>query len=338
MDRYTARINLRGTTQRERMKNRLIANLNNKLPDSLSYKNVLLNGEETQLVINSSTKPYYKEFQSLPGQYITMGDYVEWSNRVWLVSEADSDDEIYIDGKLYECNYQLRWQNNNGEIISKWAYIENASAYNNGEEYNKVITLATNQFMVWMPIDNDTVVLRNGKRMFVDNYMKEPSCYEVTRPDNVSMKFGDKGCTYYIFTQTERNEAKDKLVELEDGIKVWIADYKEPSTPTPPQPSDSDKSTDLTATISGNKELKVGFNRTYTVEFADEKTGNTVDWNDVEFEWNVDSALDVSQNAYDNKIELSVSDESLVGLSFILQCLVGDMVVGQIEITIVEGW
>ena len=95
MDRYTARINLHGTTQRERLKNRLIDNLNKKVPDSLSYKDVLLNGVETQLIINTSTQPYYKEFESLPGQYITMGDYIEWANRVWLVYEADSDDEIY---------------------------------------------------------------------------------------------------------------------------------------------------------------------------------------------------------------------------------------------------
>ena len=78
MDRYEARMNLHGTTQRERVKNRLINNLSNKVSASLSYKDVILNGEETQLVINTGTKPYYKEFQSLPNQKIIMGDYVEW--------------------------------------------------------------------------------------------------------------------------------------------------------------------------------------------------------------------------------------------------------------------
>ena len=68
MDRYTARINLHGTTQRERMVNRTKANLQNKVVDSLSYKTIKLNGIETQLVINEGTQPYYKEFESMPGQ------------------------------------------------------------------------------------------------------------------------------------------------------------------------------------------------------------------------------------------------------------------------------
>lgn len=338
MDRYTARINLRGTTQRERIKNRLISNLNNKLPDSLSYKNVLLNGEETQLIINSSTKPYYKEFQSLPGQYIESGDYVEWSNRVWLVSEADSDDEIYIDGKLYECNYQLHWQNKDGKIISKWAYIENASAYNNGEEYSRVITLASNQFMVWMPVDDDTIVLRNGKRIFVDNYMDEPSCYNVTRPDNVSMKFGNKGCTYYIFTQTETNKDTDKLIELEDGTKVWIANYNAQCSSTlPPQPSEYDKSTDLKAEIFGRTDLKVGYTRSYMVVFTD-NSGNIVPWSDVDFSWNIDAPFSVDQSVEENQITLSVDNEDLIGSSFLLYALIGDVIVAQNKIEIVEGF
>ena len=77
MDRYTARMTQHGTTQRERIVNRLKTNLNNKLQDNPSYKSVKLNGEETHLIINTSTKPYYKEFQSLPDQKILAGDYVE---------------------------------------------------------------------------------------------------------------------------------------------------------------------------------------------------------------------------------------------------------------------
>lgn len=339
MDRYTARINLHGTTQRERLKNRLIDNLNRKLPDSLSYKNVLLNGVETQLIINTSTQSYYKEFESLPGQRVEMGDYVEWANRTWLVYEADSDDEIYIDGKMYECNYQLYWQNDSGQIISKWAYIQNASSYNNGEQEGRVITLASNQFMVWMPIDEDTILLRNGKRMFIDNYVDNPFCYATTRPDNVSMKFGNKGCTYYIFTQTESNKEKDKLVELQDGTKVWIADYKDDSSSVSPIPIvEDDNTTELTATILGRTDLKVGYSRTYTVTFANKETGDLIDWNSINFSWNIDADFNIEQFVDNNQITLSTNNEYLVGSSFILQCLVDDNIVGQFEIEIVEGF
>ena len=341
MDRYAARMNLHGTTQRERMKTRLINNLNNKVSASLSYKDVLLNGEETQLVINTGTKPYYKEFQSLPNQKILMGDYVEWSNRTWLVYEADADDEFYIDGKMYECNYVLYWQNNKGEVIRKPCFVQNASSYNNGEEDGKVITLASNQFMVWMPLDEDTIILRNGKRMFIDNYKDAPSCYKLTRPDTVSMKFGKKGCTYYIFTQTETNTGSDKLVTLENGTEVWLADYIEIDTDAPSEdpttpPENPDEMTDLRVVISGNKNLKVGFSRTYTTTITD-VDGNIVEWDNT-CSWNVVSDFEVGQEIDGNTIKLLVEDEDYVDSLILLSVIRNNSVVAEIEITVVEAF
>ncbi len=100
MDRYTARMNLHGTTQRERTKNRLIANLQNKVFANPSYKSVKINGVETNLIIDSGTQTYYKEFKSLPDQEINIGDYVDFANSKWIVATCDYDDEIYREGKL----------------------------------------------------------------------------------------------------------------------------------------------------------------------------------------------------------------------------------------------
>lgn len=337
MDRYAARINLHGTTQRERILNRLKTDLHTKLPDNLSYKDVKVNGIETKLIINTSTKPYYKEFETLPNQFIQIGDYVEWSNRVWLVYEADSDDEVYIDGKMYECNYLLYWQNDVGDIISKWAFIQNASSYNNGEEEGKIITLASNQFMVWMPLDEDTINIRNGKRMFIDNYEEHPNCYELTRPDTVSMKFGNKGCTYYIFTQTETNLDTDKKITLPNGTQTWICDYDphivKPNTLPPINSDDAlippvNQTPSITTlpltTIKGSKILKCGYPRTYTVEFMDEND-NAVDWNEIDFSWSVVADFDIEQDVDGNKLTLFVDDEDLIGSDFVVQIIVDDV-------------
>lgn len=334
-DIYNNRIYANGNTKRERNVNRLKDVINRKSVDNPSYKDVKLNGIDTQLVINSGTKSYYKTFQSLPEQSIVIGDYVEWSSRTWLVYEADSDDEVYIDGKMYECNYQLHWQNDSGEIISKWSRIQNASAYNNGEEEGKVITLASNQFMVWMPVDKDTVILQNGKMMFIDNNMDNPSCYELTRPDNVSMKFGDKGCTYYIFTQTQTNQSTSKLITMDNGEKVWIANYKESGYALPPTSQSSSETTDLRCVISGNTNLKNGYRRSYTVTFSD-KDGNVVNWQNVDYQWNIKSDFDVKQTIIDNKITVSVNDENLIGGSFLVQIIVGDTVLSENKVNIVE--
>ena len=278
MDRYTARMTQHGTTQRERIVNRLKTNLNNKLQDNPSYKTVKLNGEETNLIINTSTKPYYKEFQSLPDQKILAGDYVEWADSMWLVLNADSDDEVYTDGNLRQCQHCIYWQKSDGTIVSRYAYTENASAYNNGEAGNHTITLQSNQFMVYLPYDEETAELDNGKRVHMSRSNSKCKPYELTRPDDVTYGFGKKGVLNIIFTQTQYNQGNDKLITLEDGTQAWICDYIDSSPSTPPsEPTIPDETEDLCAkiTFKGSQELKIGGNyKTLTGSFVD-KDGNT---------------------------------------------------------------
>ena len=195
MDRYTARMTQHGTTQRERIVNRLKTNLNNKLQDNPSYKSVKLNGEETHLIINTGTQPYYKEFQSLPDQEINIGDYVEFANSYWLVMTCDYDDEVYKDGKLYQCNYLLKWQNEKGEIIERWAVILSASKYNDGTEGNNYITLGSDQLSIAIPLDEESLKLKKSmsKKFFIDNNKNNPTAYELTGTGNVPDTYNGHG-------------------------------------------------------------------------------------------------------------------------------------------------
>ena len=277
MDRYIARMTQHGTTQRERIVNRLKTNLNNKLQDNPSYKSVKLNGEETHLIINTSTKPYYKEFQSLPDQKILAGDYVEWADSMWLVLNADSDDEVYTDGNLRQCQHRIYWQKSDGTIVSRYAYTENASSYSNGETGNNTITLQSNQFMVYLPYDEETAELDNGKRVHMSRSNAKCKPYELTRPDDITYGFGEKGVLNIIFTQTQYNQENDKLITLDDGTQAWICDYIDSTPPTPPsEPTTPDETEDLSAKIKfkGSQELIIGGSyKTLTGYFVD-KDGN----------------------------------------------------------------
>ena len=313
MDRYTARMTQHGTTQRERIVNRLKTNLNNKLQDNPSYKTVKLNGEETNLIINTSTKPYYKEFQSLPDQKILAGDYVEWADSMWLVLNADSDDEVYTDGNLRQCQHCIYWQKSDGTIVSRYAYTENASAYNNGEAGNHTITLQSNQFMVYLPYDEDTAELDNGKRVHMSRSNSKCKPYELTRPDDVTYGFGKKGVLNIIFTQTQYNQENDKLITLEDGTQAWICDYIDSSsTPTPPQPSTPDETADFwdMKINCPNLEIKpTGYPKTLTATLYNTKTGEIIP--DIVYEWNVQSSISeyLSYTINENILKLSLSKE-----------------------------
>ena len=337
-NKYINHITAEGKTQRDRQITRLKNQINNKVGSNPSYKSVKLDGEETKLIINTSTKPYYKEFQSLPDQKILAGDYVEWADSMWLVLNADSDDEVYIDGNLRQCQHRIYWQKADGTIVSRYAYTENASSYSNGETRNNTITLQSNQFMVYLPYDEETAELDNGKRVHMSRSNAKCKPYELTRPDDITYGFGEKGVLNIIFTQTQYNQENDKLITLEDGTQAWICDYID-SSPTPPsEPTTPDETEDLSATISGNTNLKVGFSRTYTVNFTDE-SGNEVDWNDVGFSWNVISDFDsglIEQTISGNAIKLSVDDENLIGGSFILSVVMDTVTLAQIEITVAD--
>lgn len=334
MDRYTARMTQHGTTQRERAINHLKTNLNNKLQDNPSYKSVKLNGEEAHLIINTSTKPYYKEFQSLPDQKILAGDYVEWANSMWLVLNADSDDEVYIDGNLRQCQHRIYWQKADGTIVSRFAYTENASAYNNGQKENNTITLQSNQFMVYIPYDEETAELDNGKRIHMSRSNAKCKPYKLTRPDDITYGFGDKGVMNIIFTQTQYNQDKDKLITLEDGTQAWICDYIDFSS-IPSDPTAPDETEDLFGAISGTKNIKVNIPATYTAIIYD-SDGNETAWDDTVNAWRIVSDFEVKAEINGNKITITV-DEDYVDSSFILRTVKSsnDSILAEITIDVV---
>lgn len=313
MDRYTARMTQHGTTQRERIVNRLKTNLNNKLQDNPSYKSVKLNGEETNLIINTSTKPYYKEFQSLPNQKILAGDYVEWADSMWLVLNADSDDEVYTDGNLRQCQHRIYWQKADGTIVSRYAFTENASSYSNGETGNNTITLESNQFMVYLPYDEETAELDNGKRVHMSRSNAKCKPYELTRPDDITYGFGEKGVLNIIFTQTQYNQENDKLITLEDGTQAWICDYIDSTPTTPPsEPTTPDETEDLWHMELEYSTLKIKpLDKDYTIIAHLYDNNDTEITDGIEYDWtvksNIDSYLTVKKNS--NTLTLSLSSD-----------------------------
>ena len=87
--------------------------------------------------------------------------------------------------------------------------------------------------------------------------------------------------------------------------------------------------------ISGNTNLKNGYRRSYAVTFSD-KEGTSIDWNDVNYQWNIRSDFDVKQTVSDNKITISVNDENLIGGSFFVQIIIGETVLSELKVNIVE--
>lgn len=87
--------------------------------------------------------------------------------------------------------------------------------------------------------------------------------------------------------------------------------------------------------ITGNTNLKNGYRRTYTVTFTD-KDGNIMDWQEIDYQWNVLADFDIKQTVSENKITLSIDNEDLIGEHCLLQVLVKGETKAEVMVNIVE--
>ena len=279
----------------------------------------------------SSLNGNYQNFLTTYDNPIKIGEYLHDTkdDTYWLVYNSFNVNDVHFEGKMIQCNYLLKWQLTNGEIIKRWANIVSASKYDVGENGNSTIVLSSNNYTILIGYCEEGFELE-GKRVFIDMKLINPTkIFKITRSDDVLYNSGSMGqLLSFIADKTEFNPGKDNQ-------ELRICDYIDPSSPLPPTPSEPDETTDLRCVISGNTNLKNGYRRSYSVTFTD-TNGNAVDWKNVDYRWKIISDFDVKQTFIDNKITVSVNDENLIGGSFLVQIVVGESVLSEVKVNIVE--
>ena len=283
---------------------------------------------------------YKRKYSSLNGNYqnflttydnpIKIGEYLHDTkdNTYWLIYNSFNVNDVHYEGKMIQCNYLLRWQLANGEIIERYSNIVSASKYDVGETGNSTLVLSSNNYTILIGYCDEGFELE-GKRVFIDmKPIKPTKVFKITRSDDVLYNSGNMGSLLsFIADKVEFNPNADNQ-------ELRICDYNSTS-PLPPTPSEPNETTDLRCVISGNTNLKNGYRRSYTITFTD-KDSNSIDWKDINYQWNVKSDFDVEQTISNNKITVSVNDENLIGGSFLVQIIVGDKIVAETKICIIE--
>ena len=284
---------------------------------------------------------YKRKYSSLNGNYqnflttydnpIKIGEYLHDTkdDTYWLIYNSFNVNDVHYEGKMIQCNYLLKWQLANGEIINRWANIVSASKYDVGETGNSTLILSSNNYTILIGYCEEGFELES-KRVFIDMKPVDPiKVFKITRSDDVLYNSGNMGSLLsFIADKTEFNPNKDNQ-------ELRICDYIDPSSPLPPTPSEPNETTDLRCVISGNTNLKNGYYRKFTATFTD-KDGNNVDCQKVNYHWNVVADFDVKQTIAYNKIIVSVNDESLIGGSFFVKILIGETMLSEIKVNIVE--
>ena len=258
------------------------------------------------------------------------GDYIFFEDEYWIVDGRPGNNKSYEKATLKECQYKLRWQKDDGTIIERWVYLTSSSKYDVGENGNNTIVLTSNNYLITIPNDEDSMTL-DGKRVFIDLSDIPEKVFKITRNDDVLFAHGGHGGTLNLIAdKTEFNKETDNQ-------ELRLCDYID-SSPTPPsEPTIPDETEDLSVTISGTTNLRIGVTRNYTATLSD-KDGNAVQWDDTKYGWNVASDFDVNQSVTENKISLIVEDEDFIDSSFILSVIKLDdgSVIAEIEITVID--
>src|SRR5574344_1174051 len=209
---------------------------------------------------NSSLNGNYMNYLTTYDNPVKIGDYIHDTkdDTYWLVYTAFNVNDIEYTGKLIQCNYLLRWQLLDGKIVQRWTNIVSASKYDTGEKGNSTIVLSSNNFTILMGYCDEALELEE-KRVFIDIRKVPKKVFKITRGDDVLYNAGNMGMLLsFIADKTELNTTTDRP-------DLGLCDYIDISTPTPPSPSNPDKTADLSAEIDGISNLKVTHPRTYTV-------------------------------------------------------------------------
>lgn len=250
------------------------------------------------------------------------GMYVKYKNRFWLIVGLVDDNTMYEKAVLSLCNWLLTWINSDGKIIQRWSNVVSASQYNNGETGMKFYFVRSDQLLVTIPDDDESLLIDDGCRFIIDKrcqiYEKslgnDVTCdtshklitYQLTRNDSVLYNYGDSGHSEFIATQDEQHDEDGYY--LIDGKGYWLCQT--------PQKPDNKKPVLLTSRILFDSNiifngLEPGI---FKAEFLD-KSGNVID---VQPKWDIKcdflDKLDVT--FVDNLISISVDNSKLTNKSF----------------------
>lgn len=265
---------------------------------------------------------------------VKAGMYIFFENRYWLIDGYPGNNGSYEKATSVLCQYNLRWQNAEGEILERWCNLTSASKYDVGENGNNTILLTSNNYSIKIPYDDDVIGLED-KRVFIDKRKVNPiKVFRLTRDDDVLYDYGDEyhgSILNFIADKVEFNPTTDNQ-------ELRICNY---CSATPSIPDTSDTPTEeIVVSIVGSDIIRIGKTKIWTVEFKD-KDGNDMECSD--WEWNIKADFDTSElytqeSEFDIKITAQ-DDDSLVDESFLLQILSDNgTILAEKQIYIIEGF
>ena len=249
------------------------------------------------------------KFQTLIDNPIVVGDMLYDSNddEYLLCTESFNVDGVHWKGKFSLCNWILKWQNNDGDILEYPCVDTNSTQYNSGEQASAKMTIGSSQHMATLPYDENTIAIKSPQRFFLDRDTETPTSFIVTQNDNTSMFFGKKGLVKITMLECERNNDTDRP-------DLGVCDYFEKDELNT---NNADEKKVIKSVISyKTTTIKSGGSKQKFVGTFVDENGEEID--DISTNWEIicDFADSLIVNEEGNSLTIGVDDDSLIDEEF----------------------
>lgn len=246
---YKERMKVSGQTRRETALTREQRMLTDKLRHSLSFHNAIVDEAERNVAIINSDNLDTKFIYALPGEDIRHGAYVEWMDNHWLVIEKDYNTEVYTKAKMQQCNYLLKWVDDDHIVREQWCIVEDGTKYLTGEYEDRlfIATRGDSRIAITIARNEHTAKLGRENRFLIDDPdSKHMIAYGLTKPLKFSSVYNGDGVYKFVLQEVNTTDSDNQELGIADywkHFKRGTPDGEEPElvdpTPIPPAETES---------------------------------------------------------------------------------------------------
>jgi|GEM_PF-1210014 len=193
---YNKRISSNGLSIKDEYVNSLLDNINDSFYTSPSYYQITKNEDYiTKFDAWITDEKSYdadiskKQINMKPGQLLSQGEIINWENKKWLCTKIDQQDTYWNNGLIEFCNYELKWVNQDGLVVSAWGVLEDRKSFTEGIQENKYIIVGDSNYIITLPRNDNTLEIRRDDKFLISNNSNNPIGYKVIKV-NDSYKYG----------------------------------------------------------------------------------------------------------------------------------------------------
>lgn len=215
------------------------------------------------LVMKNKDNPDIKKILAYPNESFKIGEVLKCYGEYWIVTSLDANQQIYTIGTIELCPYILRWQDNDGKIITYYYCLD---SFSSKIEENKSLDTSASIKKIILPLDKNTREFYIDRRFMGETFNNVPQCWKITDLNAESKR----GLLVVSFKRDEFNANKDNK-------ELGICDYIEKIP----------KDNKLSISFKGNSDIRVGSVPKEFLAIVKDDYGNTVKLNN--YMWSFES-------------------------------------------------